>query len=162
MLSPSNTIEPRVGRRKPLSRLKQVVLPAPLGPIRPTISPLSTVRSTLLTAASPPKSRVSPRVSRRAMGSGRRGRRTRRRRSPQLELGQLPGERDETTREKQDRQLHGDREEDGLVGTPPERFGEQREKGRAHDGADEVASPADEVVDQDVGRHQESELGRKE
>src|SRR5262245_47102831 len=107
MLSPSKTIEPRVGRRKPLSKLKQVVLPAPLGPIKPTISPLSTVRSTLLTAASPPKSRVSPRVSRSATGSGRRAG-CRRRGAPRLELGQLPRERDEPAREEQDRQQHGD------------------------------------------------------
>src|SRR5262249_46074205 len=155
MLSPSKTIEPRLGRRKPLSRLKQVVLPAPLGPISPTISPLSTVKSTSRTAASPPKSRVSPRVSRRATGSGRRTRCRRRRGWPRPELGQLPGKRDETAREEQDRQQHGDREKDGLVGAPPERLGEEREEGRAHDGADEVAAPADEVVDQDVGRHQE-------
>src|SRR5215813_6287905 len=162
MSSPSKTIEPRVGRKKPVKRLKQVVLPAPLGPIRPTISPLSTVRSTLLTAASPPKSRVSSRVSRSATGSGRRARRRRRGGSPRLELGQLGGERDEAARQEQDRQQHGDREEDRLVGAPAKRLGEEREKGRPHDGADEVASPADEVVDEDVGRHQEAELGRKQ
>src|SRR5438876_6450681 len=55
MSSPEKTTEPLVGRRKPLNRLKQVVLPAPFGPISPTISPVSTVRSRLLTAASPPK-----------------------------------------------------------------------------------------------------------
>src|SRR6266851_4083510 len=46
---------PAVGGRKPLRRLKQVVFPAPFGPMSPTISPSSTARSTRLTAASPPK-----------------------------------------------------------------------------------------------------------
>src|SRR5262245_56561031 len=127
MLSPSKTIEPRVGRRKPVRRLKQVVLPAPLGPIRPTISPLSTARSTLLTAARRPKGGVSPRVSRRATGSGRRARSRRRRGPPRLELGQLSGERDEAARQEQDRQQHGDREEDRLVGAPSKPLGEERE-----------------------------------
>src|SRR5690349_8490583 len=36
-------------------RLKQVVLPAPLGPMRLTISPFCTVKETSATAAMPPK-----------------------------------------------------------------------------------------------------------
>src|SRR5438094_7768624 len=162
MSSPSNTIEPRVGRRKPVKRLKQVVLPAPFGPIRPTISPLSTVRSTRLTAASPPKRRVSSRVSRRATKSGRRTRRGRRGGPPPLELGEFPGQRDEPAGQEEDRQQHRDREEDRLVRASPEGLGEQRQKGRADDRADEVSAPADIVVDQDVRRHQETELRREQ
>ena len=60
---------PAVGGKKPLSRLKQVVFPAPFGPIRPTISPASTVMSTRLTAASPPKCLVRLCASRRAIAS---------------------------------------------------------------------------------------------
>src|SRR5215470_8167429 len=162
MSSPSKTIEPRVGRRKPVKRLKQVVLPAPLGPIRPTISPLSTVRSTRLTAASPPKSRVSWRVSRRATKSGRRARRGRRGGPPPPELRELPGQGDETAGQEQDRQQHRDREEDRLVGAAAERLGEQGQEDRADDRADEVPAPSDVVVDQDIRRHQESELGREQ
>ena len=45
--SPPKRMVPAVGGKKPLNRLKQVVLPAPFGPMRPTISPSSTCRSTL-------------------------------------------------------------------------------------------------------------------
>ena len=37
--APSNTTRPQVGRYSPVRQLKNVVLPAPLGPISPTISP---------------------------------------------------------------------------------------------------------------------------
>jgi len=37
MSSLAKTTDPLVGDRKPLKRLKQVVLPAPFGPISPTI-----------------------------------------------------------------------------------------------------------------------------
>src|SRR2546427_2364393 len=159
---PSKTIEPRVGRRNPLNRLKQVVLPAPLGPIRPTISPLSTVRSTRLTAARPPNSRVSSRASRIATKSGRRARRGRRGRAPGSEPGERPRQRDETAGQEQDGQQHGDREEDRLVRASSERLREQRQEGRADDRADEVPAATDVVVDQDVRRHEEAELRRKQ
>src|SRR5262245_9242182 len=59
---------PAVSGKQPLSRLKQVVLPAPFGPIRPTISPSSTLMSTRLTAASPPKYLVRLCACNRAIG----------------------------------------------------------------------------------------------
>jgi len=40
--------------------LKIVLLPEPLGPIRPTISPFSTPNDTPLTAVKPPKRLVRP------------------------------------------------------------------------------------------------------
>src|SRR5574337_1885494 len=55
---------PRLGTRKCVSRLKQVVFPAPLGPISAWIVPRRIARSTLLTATKPLNSFVSPRVSR--------------------------------------------------------------------------------------------------
>src|SRR5262245_61231991 len=55
---------PADGRRNLVRRLKQVVLPAPLGPISAWIECRRTVRSTALTATNPRKSLVSPRVSR--------------------------------------------------------------------------------------------------
>src|SRR5262245_44631063 len=55
---------PRVGGRNLVSRLKNVVLPAPLGPISAWMSPRRTFRSTLLTATNPLNSLVSPLVSR--------------------------------------------------------------------------------------------------
>src|SRR5688572_29856691 len=51
----------------PLIRLKTVVLPEPLGPMRPTISASSTRRARSSTARRPPKSFVRPSVSRSAI-----------------------------------------------------------------------------------------------
>ena len=50
----------RVGARNCVSRLKQVVLPAPLGPMSAWIVPRRTRRSTPLTATKPRNSLVSP------------------------------------------------------------------------------------------------------
>src|SRR5438876_12149838 len=86
MSSPAKTTDPLVGEWKPLRRLKQVVLPAPLGPISPTISPVSTVRLRLLTAASPPqrfeRSRASSSGMCQATGLGVGADAVRRHRSP--------------------------------------------------------------------------------
>ena len=56
-------IDPTSGRSSPLIRLNDVVLPAPLGPIRLTSSPAPTARSRPLTAITPPKRRVRPVIS---------------------------------------------------------------------------------------------------
>ena len=55
---------PRVGGRNLVSRLKQVVLPAPFGPISAWIVPRSTSRSTPLTATKPANSLVRLRADR--------------------------------------------------------------------------------------------------
>jgi hypothetical protein len=44
MSRPSNAMVPDVGGKKPLIRLKNVVLPAPFGPMIARSSPLPTVR----------------------------------------------------------------------------------------------------------------------
>src|SRR5256885_1601135 len=65
---------PRVGERKCVSRLKQVVLPAPLGPMSAWMRPRLTLRLTSLTATKPLNSFLRPRVSRMmssAMGAAR-------------------------------------------------------------------------------------------
>ena len=51
---PLNRTAPLVGRCSPLITLKQVVLPAPLGPIRPVIRPASASNDAWLTAVTPP------------------------------------------------------------------------------------------------------------
>src|ERR1700704_2077040 len=61
--APSNSIEPAVGTSVPDSMLKIVLLPEPFGPIRPRISPCSTLNDTLLTAVKPPKRFTSPLTS---------------------------------------------------------------------------------------------------
>ena len=55
MSSPSKIMRPELGRRNPLIRLKNVVLPAPLGPMMARNSPGSTVIDTSLTAMRLPK-----------------------------------------------------------------------------------------------------------
>src|SRR5688572_946328 len=66
-------ISPEVGFRKPVTRLKSVVLPAPLGPIRPVIVPLRTSSEQPSTAFRPPKLRVRSRVSSSESASSRAG-----------------------------------------------------------------------------------------
>src|SRR3954452_21538321 len=58
--APSNITEPEVGAKVPESMLKIVLLPEPFGPIRPRISPCSTLNDTLLTAVKPPKRFTRP------------------------------------------------------------------------------------------------------
>ncbi len=48
-----------MGALRPVMRLNSVVLPAPLGPIRPKSSPRCTENDTRLTAMTPPKLQVS-------------------------------------------------------------------------------------------------------
>src|ERR1700733_5270098 len=57
-------IVPRVGGRNAVSRLKQVVLPAPFGPMSAWIVPARTLSDTSSTATKPPNSRVKCLVSR--------------------------------------------------------------------------------------------------
>ena len=54
-LRPRNRISPPSGREKPESRLNTVVLPAPLGPMRPRISPSAIAKESARTAWRPPK-----------------------------------------------------------------------------------------------------------
>src|SRR4051812_29492165 len=63
---------PLLAGKKRVKRLKQVVLPAPLGPISAWMVPRVTRRSTRLTAMNPRNSFDSPRVSRMTSGSGTR------------------------------------------------------------------------------------------
>src|SRR5206468_291636 len=61
-----NRILPLVGVYRPASMFKNVVLPAPFGPIRLTIERSSMVKSTELTATRPPKRLVMPRATSRS------------------------------------------------------------------------------------------------
>ena len=62
MSSPLNRMRPEVGRSTPVRQLKNVLLPAPFGPMMARISPRWTSKLTLLSAVSPPKRMVSPSV----------------------------------------------------------------------------------------------------
>ena len=68
---PSTSASPLVGRRAPVSSRIAVVLPAPLGPITPTIEPRSIARSTPVSATTSSKVRPTPR--RAAMGGAMSG-----------------------------------------------------------------------------------------
>src|SRR5262249_10638585 len=57
-----NTIRPAVGGMSPATQLKNVDLPAPFGPISPTISPSSTYRFALASAPKRPKLRETSRA----------------------------------------------------------------------------------------------------
>src|SRR5438445_2804071 len=72
MSSPLYVMVPLVAGRKRVSRLKQVVLPAPFGPISAWMVPRITRRSTRFTAMNPRNSFDKPRVSRITSESGTR------------------------------------------------------------------------------------------
>ena len=61
-LLPSNSSSPESGRYSRVITLKSVVLPAPFGPIRPTIWPGSTSSETSSMATIPPNRRVTFRI----------------------------------------------------------------------------------------------------
>src|SRR5215472_34292 len=56
---PAKRMRPALGTRSPATQLKKVDFPAPLGPMRPTISPSATVRSASATAVKPAKRLVT-------------------------------------------------------------------------------------------------------
>src|ERR671936_153368 len=60
MSLPANSTLPTVGKSKPLMTFTSVVLPAPLGPIRPTTSCLCNSRVTSRSASMPEKDRETP------------------------------------------------------------------------------------------------------
>ena len=61
--SPANEIVPSLGSSRPAMTLKNVVLPAPLGPMRLTIEPSGMSKSIVRTATRPPKRFEIPRAS---------------------------------------------------------------------------------------------------
>jgi len=63
----SKRMVPALGVRRPEMRLKTVVLPAPFGPMSPTISPGRTSKVRSETAVRPPKDLVRPETSRSAI-----------------------------------------------------------------------------------------------
>src|SRR4051812_24273613 len=60
---PANETEPEVSGRSPVRQLKKVDLPAPLGPIRPRMSPSSTDTDAPSTALKAPNALVTVRAS---------------------------------------------------------------------------------------------------
>ena len=79
---PSNVQSPASGLSKPVIRLKNVVLPAPFGPINAVIEPRCTSTWSTSTAMMPPKCRRTPVGGRGSGRAWRRPARARRRRAP--------------------------------------------------------------------------------
>src|SRR5882724_11051552 len=71
MSCPSNRTLPEVASRSPVRQLKKVDFPAPCGPIRPRMSPCSSVTLAASTALKLPKALVTSRASRSIGGSFR-------------------------------------------------------------------------------------------
>src|SRR5271169_2776933 len=67
---PLNRICPDDGRRTPVRQLKNVLLPAPFGPMIARISSRRTAKLTWLRAVNPPKQTVRSSVRRNASGKG--------------------------------------------------------------------------------------------
>src|SRR5580692_11068811 len=70
----SRRMRPRVGRVMPEMQFSSVLLPAPLGPINPTIDPDSSAKLTPVKARMPPKSTETSSIARRLMGRAISGR----------------------------------------------------------------------------------------
>src|SRR5579871_1796658 len=70
MSRPSSMIEPLSGRNAPATRLMVVVLPEPLGPISPTISPRRSSAENSSTAMMPPKCLRSVRAAKYGASGG--------------------------------------------------------------------------------------------
>ena len=97
---PASEYEPSVGGTRPVITLSRVVLPAPLGPISPTISSRDAVRLASTSARKPPNvtpiesatSSTLPEAAAGAAGSGacRRGRNRRRNHSPSSQSSTRP------------------------------------------------------------------------
>ena len=64
---PSNRTSPTFGGTKPEITPNSVVLPAPFGPMMPTISPFATEKLIEFSATTPPKRFVTPSISRKAI-----------------------------------------------------------------------------------------------
>src|SRR5262245_59644511 len=86
--------------------------------------------------------------------------------TPPHEISQLTRERDQTAREKENREQHGDGEEDGLILpsglTAPKDLREPGEKRRSHDWPPKVSPSPNVVIHQDVRRHQKIKRRWKE
>src|SRR5918997_3685275 len=160
--APAKVTLPAVGRSRPDSKLITVVLPAPLGPISPTISPSSTAKETSSTARTPPKWRLKPSTWSSAgidldpplfgdfVGRGER-------RAAAPARGE---EADQPVRQEEDHQQQDHPVDElalpaGRQADVAQQLREQGEQRGAEDRAEEVDGPADDRVGQDVDRGEE-------
>src|SRR6059036_1040493 len=145
---PRKTISPAAGARSPVSALKSVVLPEPLGPITPTVSPSATATFTPSRATSPSKRTVSPVASSRltvVAGAARPVAPVGSPVSPDLGGPEAPGPIEEHDDD------HDAVEEQAVLVEEPEALGQRHEQAGAED------DPGDRVdtADDDHGEHDE-------
>src|SRR5713226_3663900 len=138
MSRPFRTTVPASGRRWPVMRLKNVVLPAPFGPMIAAIWPRATPRVTPATAWQPSNALRTSRTSSMARAQARhRGR-------------QRP---DDAAREgEEDHGQHRAEDEGPVLGVRGELLVQHEQDERAHRGAPEAPHPAEQRHDQHLGR----------
>src|SRR5207253_1385536 len=162
--TPSNVIRPASGFRNPEIISIAVLLPAPLGPMRPTTVPARTTRVQSTTARTPPKLLARPTTSRRAGSSsgigGRLGRSRRGRLDARVARARL---RDQALRaesqDEQDQDPDHDVPERGEEVGVPRHVGEEAGRLRDDDHDDERAQdgPTHVRLASDEDRREEDE-----
>src|SRR5213593_137158 len=139
---------PTSGPRAPVTRLKNVVLPAPFGPMIAWIPPASTKRSSCERTTSFPKLRESPSTA--SSGS--------------LTAKGEPGQQGRVEQPLRPHEHHGQDEktvEDlAPVFHPAQQLGQNGEDGRAHDGAPEARQTAEDRVEHHEERSTDAERFR--
>src|ERR1700694_5867424 len=131
---PPSRPPPADGRRKPVTRLKTVVFPAPFGPMSPRISPSFTSKERSPTARRPPQCRVSRSTSRSAM-----------RHPPRAAAGEEPvGAPPDALRHEADDEHHAEPVDDEVADLQalPHRLGQGREEEGPDERAAHRAEPA--------------------
>src|SRR5712691_715284 len=129
---PFQSTRPDVGARSPAIMLSSVVLPEPLGPMMPTISPGSTTNDTSATATSPANCLLSPRTSSATL------------RPPRVERAH-----DATRHHEDGEDQDGAVEHGAHLGAEVDGVRQAGQHERAHDGADERALAAEQDHGQD-------------
>src|SRR5215510_13208213 len=163
---PPSSTWPRVGGNAPATMLNSVLLPAPLGPTRPTSSPSPTVKVTWSSAVSPPNCLVMPCTSRTAVirypssldGGDRRLGEAQPARRPRLAHAR---QLDQPAGQRQDHHQQHQRVDQALVVAGGEELLAQRgEQHRAGQRPPEAPQPANHVEDHEVGGEEEREHER--
>src|SRR5215510_3764074 len=138
---PFQTTLPEVGVRSPAIMLSSVVLPEPLGPMMPTISPRRTAKETAATATRPAKRLLSARTSSATAGP------------PRAESAH------DAARHHEDREDEDGAVEDGAeLRAQVDGMRQPGEDEGAHDGAEERALAAQEHHSQDLHRLVDGEI----
>src|SRR5215831_17798810 len=151
---PPRRIVPLVGSSAPATHFSSVLLPEPLGPMRPWNSFSPTIRSTPLRAASRPKTLVSPRTSssgivRSCVGVARRKRTTTEAADPLL-LGHHKPEQPGGPKQGDDEQQQPEDNGPDLRKAIGEPEACDFDGDDADDGADQRANAAEQGIEHDL------------